>query len=101
MGQAKRTTVLTENINFESGGGTRIDAETYDVMKAAILEALPASDEGISLKELDKRVHDRLKVGLPGGRKIKWHLIVVKLDLEKRGLIERIPKSSPQRLRRR
>ncbi|MCZ7544494.1 MAG: hypothetical protein M5R40_13685 [Anaerolineae bacterium] len=31
---------------------------------------------------------------------VGWHVTTVKLDLEARGLIERVPQSRPQRLRR-
>ena len=31
--------------------------------------------------------------------KVVWYIVTVKLDLEARGILERIPKTSPHRLR--
>lgn len=95
---AKRPTIETENINYAEGGGARIDAETYEVMKNAILACVPKSPDSITLSDLDKNVHEALRDGLPGGRKITWHLMAVKLDLEKKGLINRLKDAKPQRL---
>jgi hypothetical protein len=80
---------------------TRIDRWKYDAVRAAILQVLPKSKQGVEFRQLPKLVKNalsaanRTKLG-----SIPWYTTTVKLDLEVRGEIERIPGSSPQRLRR-
>lgn len=91
-----------ETLNVNKGsGGTRVDKDKYEVVKRAILAAVPKNREGILFKDLPRLVAERLpeKIG-PARGSVSWYTTTVKLDLEARGLIERIPKSSPQRLRR-
>lgn len=78
---------------------TRIQKWKYDALKRAILQATPKSSEGILFKDLAKEVESHLsaeeKTNLGS---INWYTTCVKLDLEVKGLIKRIPKSSPQKL---
>ena len=97
----KRKTLQTENVNYESGGGTRMDEETYHMIAKALLEGVPRDGEGMTLDELHDVVKSRIPGGeLPGGRKIMWNLMAVKLDMEKKGQLIRVPKSKPQRILR-
>lgn len=90
----------TLNVN-EGVGGTRCDASKYEAVRHALLKAVPESDEGIHSKDLPMAVKAHLPTGeIPGGGNISWYTTVVKLDLEARGLIERIPDSKPQRVRK-
>jgi hypothetical protein len=79
----------------------RKQAELYLEMTNAILHAIARNEDGISFKELPQRVSElippeaKLKIG-----SIPWYTTTIKLDLETRGEIERIPGSKPQRLRR-
>lgn len=79
----------------------RIEKDKYDAFKKAILGAVPRKAEGIRFMDLPQAVASRLpaavraKVG-----SVSWYTTVIKLDLEARGAIERVPGSSPQRLRR-
>ena len=80
---------------------TRIARWKYDAVKAAILGALPREGEGIAAKELPEFVENLLPPGdLEELGSVTWYTVTVKLDLEVRGLIERVPGSKPQRLRR-
>ena len=74
----------------------RIDKVKYEMMRAAIVSALRAN-AGITFSELAKMVQDRLAGRFEGS--IMWYVTTVKLDLEARKIIQRVPKSSPQRLR--
>ena len=76
--------------------GVNICKHKYDLIRGAILEAIRARGD-IQFKELADAVRRRLSGGFEGS--ISWYVTTVKLDLEARGLIERIPKSRPQRLR--
>ncbi len=75
--------------------GVNIDRGKYDEIRGAILEAI-GENEGITFGELTTAVGEKCP-NFDGS--IGWYTTSVKLDLEARGLIERIPKLSPQQLR--
>lgn len=79
----------------------RVDAETYEVMCKALLRAIPRGKTGVRFMDLFDTIGSVLpRAWPPGGGSLSWYLTTVKLDLEARGLIERVPHSVPQRLRR-
>lgn len=90
-----------QTLNITAGkGGTRIDARKYAALREAILQALREHPDGLSFKALPDAVLERLPGGeIPGGGSIMWYLTVVKLDLEARGLVERVKGKRPQWLR--
>jgi len=76
--------------------GTNISKAKYDQIKAAILQTV--QNEGqISFTGLTNRIKAELEGNFEGS--IPWYVTTVKLDLEARGLIERVPNVSPQQLR--
>lgn len=76
--------------------GVNISRAKYDTIREAILKA--AAKEGeIRFKDLPAAVEEELQRPFDGS--LSWYVTTVKLDLEARGLIERVPGSSPQRLR--
>lgn len=82
--------------------GARIEKDKYEALRKAILRAVPPGKAGIPFKELPRRV----AALLPPGAKarlgsVSWYTVTVKLDLEARGFLERVPGETPQRLRRR
>ncbi|MDX1416651.1 MAG: hypothetical protein R3293_20795 [Candidatus Promineifilaceae bacterium] len=81
----------------ENKQGVNIDKNKYDAIRKAILDALNVHQE-IRFKDLADAVDQELEGNFVGS--IPWYVTTVKLDLEARGIIERVPKSSPQRLRR-
>jgi hypothetical protein len=92
--------VETKNVNTGKAG-PRIDAAKYEATKKALLKAIPRSARGIAFADLNDAVREHLPAGeLPGGGAIPWYVATVKLDLEARGIVERIPGVMPQRLRR-
>jgi hypothetical protein len=92
-------TVLCENPK-PGKQPTRMPRWKYDVVRSAILEVLSSTPQGMAYKSivaavasaLDTDTRDRLG-------SLSWHTVVVKLDLEARGLIERVPGTRPQLLR--
>lgn len=80
---------------------TRPDAGRYEAMRKALLKAIPRTRAGVRFMDLFDVIGRHLpRSGLPGGGSISSYLTTVKLDLEAKGVIERVPDSVPQRLRR-
>lgn len=81
---------------------TRIAKWKYDAIRKAILEAVPSTGDGVAFKDLANKVKDHLS---PDMRKrvgsIPWYTVTVKLDMEVKGLIERVSGRGLQRIRRR
>lgn len=76
--------------------GVNIDKVKYDTMRLAILEILQSQGE-ITFQDLMDAVHQKLTGSFAGS--IGWYYTTVKLDLEARHEIERVPGSKPQRIR--
>jgi len=87
-------TVMT--LHPEGKQGTSILKRRYEMIKEFIIQVLQEEKE-LSFKDLTELAHQHLQQKFDG--KITWYIVTVKLDLEARKIIERIPKSSPQRLR--
>ena len=80
----------------EGKSGVNISMGKYDVVRAAILKALERENEP-AFNELGDAVGRQFGGNFDGS--IGWYYTTVKLDLEARGVIERVPGSRPQRLR--
>lgn len=90
-----------EILNPNTGRTDRtIAADRYNGMKAAILKVVPRRKAGVPFSELRDRVQPLLDPVVFEGASIGWYATSVKLDLEARGLIERVPGVKPQHLRR-
>jgi hypothetical protein len=76
--------------------GVNIDQRKYEAIKAAILNAIGAAGQ-LPFSELPAVVERNLEAPFNGS--IGWYTTTVKLDLEARGLIERLPDVAPQVLR--
>lgn len=79
----------------------RVARPTYEAVRHAMLQVIPRTAAGVAFKDLPRRV----AAVLPADTRkdigsIPWYTTVVKLDLEARGLIERVPGILPQRVRR-
>ncbi len=75
--------------------GVNIDRVKYDQVKDAILSALRAGG-AMTFGELAQAVERKLQGKFEGS--IRWYFTTVKLDLEARRVLKRVPGSSPQRL---
>ena len=81
--------------------GANFDAAKYWAVREAILRAVPATGGGLRFADLSTRVAPRLSArAIPGGGSIGWYVTTVKLDLEARSLIARLPGATPRRLLR-
>jgi porphobilinogen deaminase len=80
----------------EGKSGVNISKQKYDDMHSAILKALEEEDEP-TFSELGDAVKRQLEGHFDGS--IGWYYTTVKLDLEARGVIERVEGSRPQRIR--
>jgi len=76
--------------------GVNISRHKYELVRGAIVESI-RDRGGIAFRALIEDVERRLEGGFEGS--VSWYVTTVKLDLEARGVIERIPGSRPQRLR--
>lgn len=76
--------------------GVNILKRRYDVIRDFILQNIEERKE-ISFEELTDLAVDQLSDTFDG--KVVWYMVTVKLDLEARNIIERIPKTSPHKLR--
>lgn len=76
----------------------RVDAAKYAEMRRVMLMALPTSQPGMTVADLNDTVRPNLSAEVfPGGETCGWWVKCVQLDLEAKGLICRA-KSSPVRL---
>lgn len=73
--------------------GVRIEKAKYDVVREAILENLRAYDP-MTFTRLAELVEDQLQADFDGS--VMWYYTTVKLDMEARGELRRVPKSKPQ-----
>ena len=76
--------------------GVNIDKSKYDMVRQAIEEELRAQP-GITFSGLTDAVGERIGDVFDGS--VGWYVVSVKLDLEARGVLERVDGRSPQRLR--
>jgi hypothetical protein len=76
--------------------GVRISEAKYDVLRETILDLLQIQGE-MTFTELTNAAVDRLAGKFDGS--VSWYVTTVKLDLEARNEIQRVPGTSPQRLR--
>ena len=76
--------------------GVNILMSRYLFIKKYILDTIAKEGE-ITFSDLADRAVDEISASFDG--KVLWYITTVKLDLEARGLIERIPRTSPHRLR--
>lgn len=76
--------------------GVNILKRRYNVIKDFILDTIK-EHKRISYEKLSDMAIDQLSSTFDG--KVAWYIVTVKLDLEARGIIERVPKTSPHELR--
>lgn len=79
----------------EGKKGVNILKRRYDLIKEYITMTLVEHGE-MTYQALDQKAKKELKESFDG--KVGWYVVSVKLDLEARHLIKRIPNTSPHRI---
>jgi hypothetical protein len=77
----------------EKKQGVNISREKYEVIRKAILCVLEAKRE-ITFMNLSRAVAKEVNGNFDGS--VTWYVTTVKLDMEARGEIKRVPNSRPQ-----
>ena len=86
---------LTPN---KPGAGTRIPHWKFDAVRTAILAVLKEND--VTFQDLTAACKNRMMdADLAKLRSLGWHVRTIKLELECRGEIARVPGSKPQLLK--
>jgi len=79
---------------------TRIERWKYDLIHSAILAVIHQNRQEIAFRDLPALVEQHLDPGdLENLGSISWYTTTVKLDMEVKREIERVPGSKPQKLR--
>lgn len=91
-----------ERIEIESittpGHIQRVDRAKYMAMRTALLRALPRQPPGMTVAQAKQALLPHLPASLfPQGATAGWWLKAVQLDLEAKGVVERLP-GTPLRL---
>ena len=76
--------------------GTNISLAKYNVIKNAMLQIIQKEGE-VTYQDLSDQLESDLQPTFDG--RVIWYVVTVKLDLEARGIIERIPTTSPHQVR--
>jgi hypothetical protein len=77
----------------EKKQGVKISKEKYDIIRKAIMTTLRKQKE-ITFMNLSRAVAKEVNGDFEGS--VTWYVTTVKLDLEARGEIKRVPNSRPQ-----
>ncbi|HKG53844.1 MAG TPA: hypothetical protein VKB04_06260 [Anaerolineales bacterium] len=73
--------------------GVKISKEKYEIIRKAILCVLQTEKE-ITFMNLSRAVEKQVNGNFEGS--VTWYVTTVKLDLEARGQVKRVPNSRPQ-----
>lgn len=87
--------IMTKHPDPEKAG-VNISKAKYDAVREAIVASILDHGE-ITFQGLMDNVGQRLAGRFEGS--VPWYVTSIKLDLEARGVVERIPGRGPQRLR--
>ena len=80
----------------EKKQGVKISREKYEIIRKAILSALHKQNE-LTFMNLSRAVEKEVNGTFEGS--VTWYVTTVKLDLEARGVVKRVPNSRPQLVR--
>lgn len=84
---------MIRTLHPEKKQGVNISREKYETICSAILKILKAQKE-MTFMNLSRAVEKEMNGGFKGS--VTWYVTTVKLDLEARGLVKRVPGSRPQ-----
>lgn len=99
----RKTTFDDERVSCQTPSAGKQSASIqrwkYDTVRRAILQAVSGTGDGLAFKDLPGEVaralsaEERSRLG-----SVSWYTTVVKLDLEVKGELRRVPGARPQRL---
>lgn len=87
---------MIRTLHPEKKQGVNISRQKYETVRQAILCVLEREKQ-ITFMNLSRAVEKELKGNFDGS--VTWYVTTVKLDLEARGTIKRVPSSRPQLVR--
>jgi hypothetical protein len=100
MAEPKQGRVACRTPAAGKGGTSNIPVWKFDLIRGAIRDVLAqAGPEGMANKDLRDAVGARLSAeDLARLGKLGWHVVTVKLEMEVRGEIIRLPGKGPMRI---
>jgi len=84
---------MIRTLHPEKKQGVNISKTKYEIIRKAILCVLETEKE-ISFMNLSRSVEKEVNGTFDGS--VTWYVTTVKLDLEARGIVKRVPNSRPQ-----
>lgn len=84
---------MIRTLHPEKKQGVNINKEKYEIIRKAILSTLRTEKE-MTFMKLSRAVEKEVNGNFEGS--VTWYVTTVKLDLEARGQIKRVPHSRPQ-----
>lgn len=84
---------MIRTLHPEKKQGVNISKEKYEIIRKAILSTLHTQQE-ISFMNLSRAVEKEVHGKFDGS--VMWYVTTVKLDMEARGEVKRVPNSRPQ-----
>ena len=84
---------MIRTLHPEKKQGVRISKEKYEIIRKAILATLRKQKE-MTFMNLSRAVAKEVDSTFDGS--VNWYVTTVKLDLEARGEVKRVPNSRPQ-----
>jgi hypothetical protein len=84
---------MIRTLHPEKKQGVNISKEKYELIRKVILSTLRAQKE-MTFMNLSRAVEKEMNGNFEGS--VTWYVTTVKLDLEARGQIKRVPNSRPQ-----
>ena len=87
---------MIHTLHPEKKQGVNISKAKYEIIRKAILSALHTQKE-MTFMNLSRAVEKEVNGNFDGS--VMWYVTTVKLDLEARGVVKRVPHSRPQLVR--
>jgi len=87
---------VIRTLHPEKKQGVNINREKYEIIRNAILCVLQTQKE-MTFMKLSRAVETEVNGKFEGS--VTWYVTTVKLDLEARGEVKRVPNSRPQLVR--
>jgi hypothetical protein len=84
---------MIRTLHPEKKQGVNISKTKYEIIRKAILSTLHTQKE-MTFMNLSRAVEKEVNGNFEGS--VTWYVTTVKLDLEARGVVKRVPHSRPQ-----